>query len=272
MLLCPAAASAQHEEMQQLATQLAGDIHRAGKRSVAVADFAGPENGFTNLGHVLSLELAASLAWTGKGLNLTRTPLLQAVLTTHGLTPKEQDDPRAVRNLAERANVETLVLGWIEAEAVRLKLTARLFTADGTLLREAQAFLPRTPAVEELLARRQFPLVNPRANEARSCERFGAGVFTPGRDGVSAPRCADCPNPPYTDEARKEKISAIVLLSLVVTAQGRAEQISVARRAGYGLDDNAVKAVREWRFSPATNRDGKPVATCITTEVAFRIR
>ena len=57
-----APAAAQHEEVQSLATRMAGEISKAGKKRVAVANFAGPEEGFTQLGKIVSLEFAASLA------------------------------------------------------------------------------------------------------------------------------------------------------------------------------------------------------------------
>ena len=62
-----------------------------------------------------------------------------------------------------------------------------------------------------------------------------AGVARPGVGGVTVPACVYCPNPNYTDAARAVKFSGSVVLQVVVTAEGRAENISVVRKAGYGL-------------------------------------
>jgi len=43
----------------------------------------------------------------------------------------------------------------------------------------------------------------------------------------------------------------------------------VERSLGYGLDENAVRAVRTWRFQPAT-KDGQPVAVTVHTKVDYR--
>ena len=42
-------------------------------------------------------------------------------------------------------------------------------------------------------------------------------------------------------------------------------------RAGYGLDDAAVRAIRDYRFSPAI-RAGSPVAVRMRWTVQFRLR
>ena len=99
-----------------------------------------------------------------------------------------------------------------------------------------------------------------------------AGILRAGSKGVTVPACEYCPSPPYTDEARAAKISASVVLQVVVNAEGHAENISVLRKAGYGLDQNAIETVKNWRFRPATGPDGGPVATIVPIEVTFRIK
>jgi periplasmic protein TonB len=98
---------------------------------------------------------------------------------------------------------------------------------------------------------------------------LGGGVFRVG-GGVSAPRPIYKPDPEYSTEARQAKYQGTVILSLIVGADGRPRGIKVARSLGMGLDENAVEAVRQWRFEPAT-KDGKPVAVSVEVEVAFRL-
>jgi protein TonB len=59
-------------------------------------------------------------------------------------------------------------------------------------------------------------------------------------------------------------------LDLVVGADGLPREITVARTLSPEFDKAAMEAVRKWTFDPAT-RDGKPVATAIKVEVAFRL-
>lgn len=98
---------------------------------------------------------------------------------------------------------------------------------------------------------------------------IGGGVFRVG-GGVSAPRALDTPDPEYSEEARKAKYQGTVVLWLIVGPDGKPRDIKVARALGMGLDQKAIEAVRNWKFSPAM-KDGKPVAVQINVEVNFRL-
>lgn len=97
----------------------------------------------------------------------------------------------------------------------------------------------------------------------------GEGVFSTGH-GVTAPRAIYSPDPAYSDEARKAKYQGTVGLWAVVGADGRPRDIWVSNSVGMGLDENAVAAVRTWRFEPGT-KDGRPVTVQVYIEVNFRL-
>ncbi len=99
----------------------------------------------------------------------------------------------------------------------------------------------------------------------------GLGIQTPGQKGVSYPTCAYCPRPDYSDEARRAKYQGTVILNLVVLPDGRATSIEVLNSPGLGLDQKALEAVRTWRFTPAHDASGKPVAARIAIEVVFQL-
>jgi periplasmic protein TonB len=98
----------------------------------------------------------------------------------------------------------------------------------------------------------------------------GNVVYEPGTQGIKPPRAIYQPNPEYTDKARKKKLNGVVVLSLVVTADGAARDLKVIKSLDAGLDKNAVAAVSTWRFDPAT-KDGKPVAVRVPVEVQYRL-
>ncbi len=94
----------------------------------------------------------------------------------------------------------------------------------------------------------------------------------PGTGGVGYPSCVHCPSPSYTGEARRAKLNGMVVLQATITPQGEVSDIAVVKGPGFGLERNAVEAVRNWRFKPATDQDGKPVAVRVLIEVKFAIR
>jgi periplasmic protein TonB len=98
------------------------------------------------------------------------------------------------------------------------------------------------------------------------------GAYIIGTHGIGFPKCVACPDPSYSDKARSAKISGIVVLHLIVTAEGDASNIRVKRSLGYGLDEKAVEAVETWRFTPAVGPNDKPVPVWTDVEVSFRIK
>jgi TonB family protein len=97
----------------------------------------------------------------------------------------------------------------------------------------------------------------------------GGGIYHPG-GGVSAPQVIFAPDPEFSDEARRAKYQGICVVTLIVDAQGNPQHIRVVRPLGMGLDEKAVKAVRQYRFKPAVYQ-GHPVAVEVNVEVNFRI-
>jgi TonB family protein len=80
-----------------------------------------------------------------------------------------------------------------------------------------------------------------------------------------------CPDPEYTEEARKEKLQGIVTLEVLVRADGRAGQVKIVKGLGLGLDERAVNAVKAWRFDPARDAARSPIATWVTVETTYRL-
>ena len=89
-------------------------------------------------------------------------------------------------------------------------------------------------------------------------------------NGVTPPKAVYAPNPEYTERARKAKINGYVIISLIVTIQGKPEKVRVKTSLEPDLDKKAVEAVRSWRFEPST-KDGKAVAVNLNVEVDFRL-
>lgn len=99
----------------------------------------------------------------------------------------------------------------------------------------------------------------------------GGGAFRPGTGGVGYPSCLYCPEPQYSEDARKAKFQGIVVLQVIIQPDGHATNIQVVKGAGLGLDEKAIEAVRMWRFKPAIGPNGTPVATITPIEVNFRL-
>jgi len=74
----------------------------------------------------------------------------------------------------------------------------------------------------------------------------------------------------YTEFARSAKRKGTVTMSLVIGTDGRAHKVRLIHQVGFGLDENAIRVIRLWRFEPARQMD-KPVAYASHVEMSFDI-
>jgi periplasmic protein TonB len=100
----------------------------------------------------------------------------------------------------------------------------------------------------------------------------GGGVYRPG-SGIINPRVVREVKPQYTADAMRAKVQGTVLLECVVLPDGSVGRVDVVKSldSTFGLDQEAVKAARMWRFQPGT-RFGEPVAVLVTIELTFTLR
>jgi len=90
--------------------------------------------------------------------------------------------------------------------------------------------------------------------------------------GDIAPSVAEYTTPPlYSDEARVRGIEGVVLVRAHIDASGRVNEARVTRALGFGLDQNALVALRQWRFRAGT-RNTTPVPMDVDIEIGFTLR
>lgn len=98
----------------------------------------------------------------------------------------------------------------------------------------------------------------------------GGGPYRPG-SGIVAPGLLREVKPDYTEEARRRSVEGDVVLEIVVRRDGGVGDVKILHGLGAGLDERAVDAVRQWRFSPA-RRFGTPVDVMVEVAVEFKLR
>jgi len=92
-------------------------------------------------------------------------------------------------------------------------------------------------------------------------------------NGVTMPQILREVKPSYTAEAVRARIQGLVGLSVVVKDDGTVGSVTVTRSLDekYGLDEQAVSAMKQWQFKPGT-KDGKPVAVRVDVEMTFTLK
>lgn len=88
--------------------------------------------------------------------------------------------------------------------------------------------------------------------------------------GVSAPKLKYAPELEYPAQARRKGLQGVCVVSLIVNEDGRPQDVHVVGYCENPLDEAAVAAVRQYRFTPATFHN-KAVAVQIKVEINFRL-
>jgi TonB family protein len=83
------------------------------------------------------------------------------------------------------------------------------------------------------------------------------------------PKVLERVEPTYPEEARAARVGGPVVLETRINADGTIGDIRVLRPLGYGIDEAAVAAVRQWKFRPAM-QDGKPVSVAYSVTLFFK--
>ena len=79
--------------------------------------------------------------------------------------------------------------------------------------------------------------------------------------------------PSYTAEAMRAKVQGAVMVEAIVRKDGSVGQVRIVRSLDrmFRLDEEALKAVRNWRFKPG-QRQGQSVAVLVEIELTFTLR
>ncbi len=89
------------------------------------------------------------------------------------------------------------------------------------------------------------------------------GMIEPPRRVFSVP-------PVYPPIARAAHVEGVVILEAIIDEEGRVRQAKPLKSLAL-LNDAAIDAVRQWRFTP-TLLNGQPVAVVMTVTVIFSLR
>ena len=209
----------------------------------------------STLGWYLADELSENwLVKKPKFRVLDRSELKDTKVTSEDLTSE------MVKRLGSVWGVDAIVTGAVQnaPEHYTLSVSVRRVT-DNTIAATESIAIPHS-RVLDLLSSEGFGLPNTIQGTAPA----RAGV-----NGVTVPICLYCPIPGYSQQARDAKYQGTVILSVIISPDGRASNVAVVKDPGLGLAEKAIEAVSEWKFKPAS-KDGNSVSTVVPIEVTFR--
>ena len=90
--------------------------------------------------------------------------------------------------------------------------------------------------------------------------------------GVTPPRRIGGPEPAYPVVARAAHVEGLVIIEALIGVDGRVESAKILRSVAL-LDEAALDAVRQWRYTPGTlNGDAVPIIMTVTVNFSLSKR
>jgi TonB family protein len=259
----PAAANAQTApELSGLtisAAQVAQELDKRHAKNVAVFDFINPDaTGWDAVGRAVAEDFRAKLDATNHTFNQIKYSKIAGWINRDHLQPGDLAIADVAASAIRGAKVDAFVIGFLSpnANATTLKLAIRVYDPRKSDPVAITATIWLTPELAALRAPESKPI---------------PPLPLSGAESYSAPACVSCPAAPYTQEALDRKFDGMVVLFVTVEPDGRAGKIELYKGAPYGLTAEAIGTVRGWHFTPAHDRNGKPIAVRQMIEVQFHL-
>jgi TonB family protein len=149
----------------------------------------------------------------------------------------------------------------------RLRGAEACFTGKVTL--PGRATLPGNMAIQGNVAR--ITAAQAEVTAMPPGPAFGEGAVLPCGGAITLPQVVKETKPQYTTTAMRAGIQGTVEVEAVVDIDGNISDARVFRPLHAELDEQALNAVREWKFVPGV-MDGKPVPVLVTIELTFTTR
>jgi TonB family protein len=263
-------------EIDVLAAKLAAQIAKNKIKIIVVVGVIGPAKHVTELGKELREVLSDSLARQGGKFTVVDGEAIRAVLHKNRIADDMLYSDALGDWIALHMQADGVVTGHLDG----IKDGSTIFTAE--LLKvskhetnrraELHGTIPLTQSQIQAADRRYVPSAQEataKYNNERARMEESAAKNSSGQAKMAS--CLSCPKPEYSSQARANSVRGTVYLLVIVQKDGTADDILVTSPVGYGLDAMAVNSVLTWKFKPALDPQGNPVASQVPIEILFTL-
>jgi TonB family protein len=235
--------------------RLAKDITRSGVKKVYVADFTDGSGKQFILGRFFAGTFSGMLE-ESSGFTVVSRINAHRYLSKSGRTDQDLAVPDVLAKLVSDMGADAILWGKVSVNQGVATIDVMMRDVSGKHLFQAQY-------VEKLNSELRADL---------DAIQTGSTFYYVGVDGVSFPKCLHCPVPEWPVGQGSPSREGNVVLSVLVTLKGKADQMSVVETLNPVFDRAALECVRTWRFEPAKDADGNVVPVRLPVQLTFKMR
>jgi TonB family protein len=226
-----------------------------GLRRIYIPDFTDSSGRQVALGWYFAATFSALLNDNAKGFAVVSRVDVHRYLGKSGRTDRDVSTPNVLAKLVTDFNLDAILWGSV---SVNQDVATIILTM-------------RDPLGKELFQSRYEERLNSDLRADFDASPSGAAVYFAGLDGILVPRCLFCPSPQYPVGQGSRSLEGDVVLSVLVTIDGKPDQIRLVQTLGPAFDRAAMEDVRSWRFEPGKDSDGNSVPVRVPVQVTFKI-
>ena len=267
----PVASAPYSADLKDLVVQI---LNRAEKAkchpqncTILVTDVITPNGSTSRLGMQLADALSAEIDAQGNGIRVVDRRQAEAYVAHEYFDSAYYADRKALNWLGKQLKANAVLFGKIEKRGQKYNLKIELMNISNDKKGpEEERAISIDDAKSAFSEFEPYYATSPPAplRSPGSPKPFQAGV-----KGTGVPTCISCPGPVFPGFLRNQEIMGNVILSVIVTEEGRVSDIHVVSGRPDILTAAAMRAVSQWTFKPATH-EGKPVAVIVPIQITFR--
>jgi TonB family protein len=241
-------------ERRAFALVLTKDVARSRVKKVYVPDFTDGSGGRSVLGRFFAATFAEMLGKDAPpGLVVVSRVQVHRYLSKSGRTDQDLGRAEVLAKLVSDLGPEAILWG-------KVLVNQDMATID---------LVMRDPSGKKLFQRSYEEKLDGGLQADFDASQLGSDFYYAGLDGVSPPKCVYCPIPPWPvgQGSRRE---GNVVLSILVTVEGKADQLRVVQSLDPVYDRATLEGVGSWRFWPAKDANGKSVPVRVPVQITFK--
>ena len=266
--------NADQKSLDLLADQIAAVAkHRAEvvHPRIVVSDFPETSIGINSLGSYIADILTIKLSGRFRPDDIIPRSRLLEVLGSYHLSSLDLQSVFTAYWAADQLGANEIIVGEMTSSTASIALNVKLVRIGDA--KEIAAWNLSLPMDSDLNSRREKPLELP-DTALRFAFRCGTDSALASKafinSGGTVPKCVSCTNPPYSEEARREKLSAARIYDTFIDRDGSTLLVIPHRPLRPEFDNIAVQTLSRWKFHPAT-KDREPVPVCVAIEINSRL-
>jgi TonB family protein len=250
-----ASATKNVESRKSAAKQMAKELSSLGVKKIYVADFCEGPSQPSARGAFFAATFSDLLAESKKDFVVVSRADGHRFLHDKNLTDCDLVRPEVLSDFSSEFSIDALLSAVLVSDKSSYTMDFDLTNLSGKEVTHFHYTEPHDAETEAL-----FPA---------TASPSGWPFYFAAHDGVTTPKGVYMPFPPYPEKLRG-RVSGVVLVSALVTANGHIDQVRVVQGLDPDIDRAAIDKMQSWRFLPAKSSDGSVIPVRTLFELFFR--